>query len=137
LYFLNQYHVRINTINDCSGQERAAARTSSKEYGLIRTDEKWATELLEEFPRTRLKRWIFAPDQGGDGFQTGGNLPVVEDLRAGSNAEMGHQPVDMLRLGPRCCVAPLGKVLTTLKVAALFPSARALPLDPILAYPQG
>jgi hypothetical protein len=37
-----------------------------------------------------------------------------------------------LRLRPECCVADLGKMLTTLEVAPLFPSARALPFGLML-----
>jgi hypothetical protein len=51
--------------------------------------------------------------------------------------------VDKLRLGPKCPadggIATLAKMLTTPAkggIAALFPSGRALPFDPMLVYPQ-
>jgi hypothetical protein len=44
--------------------------------------------------------------------------------------------MDKLRLRPKSGVADLGKMLTTLEVAPLFPSARALALGLMLAYSQ-
>jgi len=41
-----------------------------------------------------------------------------------------------MALRPKCGVAALAKLLTTLVVASLFASGGALPFGPILIYPQ-
>jgi len=40
------------------------------------------------------------PDRGGAEFKTGGNLLVVEDLKRGTNKDMG--PKDIFEIGSIC-----------------------------------
>ena len=47
--------------------------------------------------RTHLKNEILIPDRGGAEFQTAGNLWVVEDLKPGTNKDMG--PKDIFEMG--------------------------------------
>jgi len=47
--------------------------------------------------RTHLKNRILIPDRGGAEFQTAGNLWVVEDLKPGTNKDMG--PKDIFEMG--------------------------------------
>ena len=43
--------------------------------------------------RSYLKNSILVPDRGGAEFQTAGNLLVVEDLKRGTNKEMGTKDI--------------------------------------------
>ena len=47
--------------------------------------------------RTHLKNRILVQDRGGAEFQTAGNLLVVEDLKRGTNKDMG--PKDIFEVG--------------------------------------
>ena len=47
--------------------------------------------------RTRLKNRILVQDRGGVEFQTGGILLYVEDLKLGTNKEVG--PKDLFEMG--------------------------------------
>jgi hypothetical protein len=47
--------------------------------------------------RTHLKNRILVQDRGGAEFQTAGNLLVVEDLKRGTNKDIG--PKDIFEMG--------------------------------------
>jgi hypothetical protein len=47
--------------------------------------------------RIHLKNRILVPDRGAAEFQTAGNLLVVEDLKRGTNKDMG--PKDIFEMG--------------------------------------
>jgi len=49
------------------------------------------------FTRTNFKNRILVQDRGGAEFQTAGNLLVVEDLKRGTNKDMG--PKDIFEIG--------------------------------------
>jgi len=46
-----------------------------------------------EMDRSHLKNRILVPDRGGAEFQTAGNLWVVEDLKRGTNKDMGPKDI--------------------------------------------
>jgi hypothetical protein len=46
--------------------------------------------------RSHLKNWILVQDQGGSEFQPAGILRYVEDVKRGSNAEIG--PKDFIEI---------------------------------------
>ena len=45
------------------------------------------------FIRSHLKNRILVPDRGGAEFQTADNLLVVEDLKRGTNKELGTKDI--------------------------------------------
>jgi hypothetical protein len=47
--------------------------------------------------KTHLKNRILVQDRGGTEFQTAGNLLVVEDLKRGTNKDIG--PKDIFEMG--------------------------------------
>jgi len=49
--------------------------------------------------RSHLKNRILVPDRGGAEFKTAGNLLVVEDLKRGTNKDIG--PKDIFEMGSR------------------------------------
>jgi len=70
--------------------------------------------------RVRAMTWVFS----------GGGAAIRRRRRV-----RGYQAVAKLRLRLPGGVAGLGKMLTTLEVAPLFPSTRALPGSLMLVYP--
>jgi len=46
-----------------------------------------------EMDRSHLKNRILVPDRGGAEFQTAGNLWVFEDLKRGTNKDMGPKDI--------------------------------------------
>jgi hypothetical protein len=50
----------------------------------------WDSGLIIRSP---LKKRILFPDRGGVEFKTAGNLLVVEDLKRGTNKEMGPKDI--------------------------------------------
>jgi hypothetical protein len=68
----------------------------------------WANQALlrtqlrragEYHIRSHLKKRILAQDVGGSGFQTAGILQYVEDLKSGSNTQIG--PKDFFEMASR------------------------------------
>jgi hypothetical protein len=55
------------------------------------------TSVQKPEPRTHLKNRILVQDRGGAKFQTGGILLYVEDLKRGSNKDIG--PKDIFEMG--------------------------------------
>jgi len=49
--------------------------------------------------RTHLKNRILVQDRGGAGFQTAGILLYVEDLKRGTNKDIG--PKDIFKMGSK------------------------------------
>jgi hypothetical protein len=74
----------------------------------IRPDlgEKAASLKLPFFIRIHLKNRILVQDRGGAEFETAGILLYVEDLKRGTNKDIG--PKDIFEMGSnkfRCCPA--------------------------------
>ena len=57
--------------------------------------------------RTHLKNRILVQDRGGAEFQTGGILLYVEDLKRGTNKDIG--PKDIFEIGSRWCLVHLNQ----------------------------
>ena len=52
-------------------------------------DQSLKKQVFLNLTRSYLKNWILGQDQGGSEFQPAGILWYVEDLKRGSNAEIG------------------------------------------------
>jgi hypothetical protein len=68
-------------------------------FAVFRKNIAIAKEKLQPLLRTHLKNRILVQDRGGTEFQTGGILLYVEDLKRGTNKDIG--PKDIFKMDSR------------------------------------